>query len=224
MNHGYYPVALDVGGKRCLVVGGGTIATDKVEGLLLANARVTVVSPTVADEIERRAARGEVDLRLRPFETEDLDGIYLAYGATDDKNANARVAAEGRARGLLVNAVDDIPNCDFFAMAITRRRDLQVAVSTSGRSPALARWVREYLDCVLAPELGDLLDLLGDIRDELKARGPIPPYEDWHEAIADDVFQRLRDGDREGARRLLLQVLGPAAEAHRDLVAAGAGS
>lgn len=207
MAHSYYPVALDLVGKRCLVVGGGSIATDKVDGLLNSGAQIVVVSPQVTPRIRQLAEDERITLRLREYGPDDLDGVYLAYGATDDRATNARVSGDGRERGILVNAVDDIPYCDFFAMAITRRGDLQVAVSTNGHSPALARWVREYLDESLPTELGDLLAILAQVRREVKTEGPIPPYERWNEAISEEVLLRLRHGDRVGAREKILETL-----------------
>ena len=194
-----YPIALALDGKHCLVVGGGKIADEKLDALLLAGADVTVVSPQVRPRIAAFAADGRITLRQRPYEPGDLDGMFLAIAATDDRAANAAVATEARARGILVNAVDDIPFCDFFAVAIVRRGDLQVAISTNGRSPAFARWMRERLDADLPAEYGDLLAVLGDVRDTLKAAGPIPVYEHWQEAITDEVFADLRAGDREAA-------------------------
>jgi len=207
MSHSYYPVALDLKDKRCLVVGGGTIATDKVEGLLHAGAQILVVSPSVTPKIEDLAESGAITLHLRPYQPSDLTGIYLAYGATDDRETNAEVAAQARAAGILVNAVDDIPNCDFFAVSIVRRGDLQIAISTNGLSPAFARWMREYLDAWLPKEFGDLLTVLSEVRREVKAQGPIPPYEHWQAAITDEVLMRLRHDDRAGARDQILQAV-----------------
>lgn len=198
--HSYYPIALDLQGKRCLVVGGGSLATEKVEGLLLAGAAITVVSPEVTPTIAYLAEGGEISLRRHQYRPADLDGIYLAYGATEDRAANARVAADARAAGILVNAVDDIPNCDFFAVSIVRRGDLQIAISTNGRSPAFARWVREYLDAWLPKAFGGVLDALADVRQELRAQGTTPPYARWQAAIGDEVFTHLPRGVTEGAR------------------------
>jgi precorrin-2 dehydrogenase / sirohydrochlorin ferrochelatase len=207
MTHNYYPVALDLKDKPCLVAGGGDLATEKVEGLLHAGAQVVVVSPAVNETLADLAGSGRIVVLPRAFQPDDLDQIYLAYGADDDRNLNARVAAEARARGVIVNAVDDIPNCDFFAVSIVRRGDLQIAISTNGLSPAFARWMREYLDAQLPHELGDLLDVLADVRRQVKADGPVPPYEAWQAAIGDDVWLRLRHGDRDGARRRVLAAL-----------------
>jgi precorrin-2 dehydrogenase / sirohydrochlorin ferrochelatase len=194
-----YPIALVLDGKPCLVVGGGEIADGKLDALLLAGAVVTVVSPEVRPRIGALADEGQIALHLRPYRRSDLEGAYLAIAATDDRPLNARVVTEARAAGILTQAVDDIPYCDFFAVAIVRRGDLQLGISTNGRSPAFARWMRERLDSELPTEYGDLLAVLGDVRDTIKARGPIPTYEHWQAAITDEVFDALSTGDRETA-------------------------
>jgi precorrin-2 dehydrogenase/sirohydrochlorin ferrochelatase len=211
MSHIYYPIALDLSEKSVLVVGGGIIADGKLDALLAAGARITVVSPEVLPRIPVLAADRQLTLYLRPYQPGDLAGADVVIAATDDRAVNAAIAADARAAGILVNAVDDIPNCDFFAVALVRRGDLQVAISTNGRSPAFARWMREHLDATLPSEYGDLLSILGDVRDTLKARGPIPPYEDWQAAITDDLFATLRAGDRETAHTRLLTELSAAA-------------
>jgi precorrin-2 dehydrogenase/sirohydrochlorin ferrochelatase len=194
-----YPIALVLDGKPCLVVGGGEIADGKLDALLLAGALVTVVSPEVRPRIAALAAEGQITLQQRPYQTSDLDATYLVIAATDDRPLNARVVTEARAAGILTQAVDDIPYCDFFAVAIVRRGDLQLGISTNGRSPAFARWMRERLDTELPAEYGDLLAVLGDVRDSIKARGPIPAYEHWQEAITDDVLAALGAGDHKTA-------------------------
>ncbi len=119
---------------------------------------------------------------------------------TEDRALNAGVASAARTAGVLVNAVDDIPNCDFFAVSIVRRGYLQVAISTNGLSPAFARWMREYLDARIPEVFGELLEILAEVRSELRTRGPIPAYERWQSAITEEVLSRLRDGDRQGAK------------------------
>ena len=200
-----YPIALVLEGKPCLVAGGGEIADGKLDALLLAGAIVTVVSPEVRPRIAALAAEGRITLHQRPYRTSDLEGIYLAIAATDDRPLNARVVTEARAAGILTQAVDDIPYCDFFAVAIVRRGDLQLGISTNGRSPAFARWMRERLDSELPAEYGDLLAVLGDVRDTIKARGPIPTYEHWQAAITDEVVAALGTGDRETATALIYE-------------------
>ena len=221
MSHSYYPIALDLAGKRCLVVGGGLIADGKLDALLAAGAEITVVSPEVRPRIAAFAAEGRIALHRRPYQPSDVEGAFLVIAATDDQAANALVAADARAAGILVNAVDDIPNCDFFAVALVRRGDLQLAISTNGRSPAFARWMREQLDESIPTEYADLLAVLGDVRDTIKARGPIPEYEHWQTAIADEVASALGRDDREAAvARVLARLSGASAHPASPAVAA----
>lgn len=208
-----YPIALDLHDKPCLVVGGGHIADDKLDALLAAGARVTVVAPKVRPRIATLAASGRIALHRRAYEPGDVAGAFLVIAATDDRPANAAVATDGRAAGALVNAVDDIPFCDFFAVAIVRRGDLQLGISTNGRSPAFARWMRERLDADVPASYADLLAALGATRDALKARGPIPDYPHWQAAIAAEIANGL-DADPPAAisARLLDRLSTNAAE------------
>jgi precorrin-2 dehydrogenase / sirohydrochlorin ferrochelatase len=207
MTHSSYPIALDLFDKPCLVVGSGELAHEKTEGLLRVSARVTVVGGEPISSLRVLADAGVIDLRSRDYEVADLAGITLAYGASEDRELNARVAHDARAAGVLVNAVDDIPNCDFFAVSLVRRGDLQIAISTNGRSPAMARWVREYLDSWVPMELGGLLDVLADVRTEVRANGNAPAYDRWNAAISEEVLLRLRHGDEAGARSQVYETL-----------------
>lgn len=212
MARSYYPVALDLDGKGCLVVGGGEIADGKLDALLASGARVTVVSPSVRPRIAALADAGRITLHRRPYQPSDLTGAFMVIAATDDRAVNAVIANEGRAAGLLVNAVDDPPNCDFFAVAIVRRGDLQLSISTNGLSPAFARWMREQLDAALPREYGDLLKVLGEVRETLKARGPIPAYGHWQAAITEDVLECLQRGDIAEARARIYERVAGVAE------------
>jgi precorrin-2 dehydrogenase/sirohydrochlorin ferrochelatase len=198
-----YPVALILDGRRCLVVGGGAIADGKLDALLDSGALVTVVSPEARPRISALAAEGRLTLQQRPFQPADLDGAFLVIAATDDRAVNAAVARQARAAGILVNAVDDPPFCDFYAVSVVRRGNLHVAISTNGDSPAFARWMRERLDATLPAEYGDLLALLAEVRAELRASGPIPDYAIWQAAITDDLLARLASGNIATAREQL---------------------
>lgn len=223
MTHNYYPAALNLLQKKCLVVGGGEIAEGKLDALIAAGACVTVVSPEVRFRIAELAQSDLLALHRRVYAPEDLDGAYLVIAATDDRAVNARIATEARAAGIIVNAVDDPPNCDFFAVAVVRRGDLQVAISTNGRSPAFARWMRETLDESIPCEYGDLLGVLGEVRDAIRLRGPVPPYERWRAAISASVLDALRHGDGTAARDEIWEALSGQAE-HEATVAAGSGN
>lgn len=215
-----YPIALTLEGKRVLLVGGGEIADGKLDALLRAGAEIIVVSPEVRPRFTALAAEERITLHLREYQSSDLDGVWLAIAATDDRPLNARVVTEARAARILAQAVDDIPYCDFFAVAIVRRGDLQLGISTNGRSPAFARWMREQLDAQLPEEYGDLLDVLGEVRDTIKAAGPIPHYDHWQAAITDEVFSALRAGDRQAAAASIYERVsaGIPAPAHEEII------
>jgi uroporphyrin-III C-methyltransferase/precorrin-2 dehydrogenase/sirohydrochlorin ferrochelatase len=208
----YYPVGLDLADKDVLVVGGGTIAEGKIDQLLECGARITLVSPRATPRLVALAAQGAFRWVERAFEPGDVatDGqpAWIVIAASDDRAANAEVAAVARAAGRLVNAVDDVPNCDFIAMSVLRRGDLQIAISTGGGSPAMARWMREELEARLPEELGTLLDLLAEARSELKAEHRIPPYPTWRRAVTPDLLRDLADGKRDRARERLWRALG----------------
>ncbi|HMB84890.1 MAG TPA: bifunctional precorrin-2 dehydrogenase/sirohydrochlorin ferrochelatase, partial [Methylomirabilota bacterium] len=141
----YYPVCLEMAGRRCLVVGAGTVAERKVNGLLGAGARVTVVSPSATERLLDWARAGRIGMTLREYAADDLAGHSIVFAATDDGLVNAEVARDARAAGVLINAADDPAHCDFILPAVLTRGDLTVAVSTGGASPALARVVRDEL-------------------------------------------------------------------------------
>ncbi len=199
----YYPVCLDLHDRPCVVIGGGSVAARKVEGLLECGARVTVVAPALAPALETLLQQGRIAVRRRAYAHGDLEGAALAIAATDAREVNARVAAEARARGVWLNAADDPERCDFILPAVIRRGDLQIAISTGGRSPALARRVREDLERLLPAEYGELLPLLAEVRAELRAEGVDVPPERWQNAVDEYVLARLRAGDRAGARERL---------------------
>src|SRR5437868_1298678 len=141
-DHGvpYFPAFLDLVRRRVVVVGGGHVATTKIQALLPCQPwPLIVVAPAVSDSIETAANAGQLEWRARGFETADLESAELVFAATDDRQLNARVAEQARSKAIPVLAVDDVPNCDFIAPALVRRGDVTIAISTGGRSPAMAR-------------------------------------------------------------------------------------
>jgi len=159
-----FPIFLKLLDRPCLVVGAGTIAAPKIDSLLRAGARLTVVSPRANPEVEIRAQAAEFDWHQRVFTESDLDGIFLVVTATDVKAVNHAVAEAARARQILCNSVDDPPDCDFFYPSVVRRGDLQIAISTAGKSPALAQRLREEVDAMLPADAGEWLDSLHETR------------------------------------------------------------
>lgn len=163
-----YPInVVGLAHQRCLVVGGGTVALRKVEGLVAAGAQVTVVAPEADEGLLTLAASGVVHLEDRAYESRDLDGTFLVIAATDDRTVNHAVSAGAMSRGLLVNVVDDPDASNFIVPAVVRRGELTVAVSTGGASPALARRLREELEVRFGPEYEELVEILAALRPEI---------------------------------------------------------
>lgn len=210
----YYPILLDLRGRACVVIGGGTIATGKVEGLLEAGAVVTVIAPEVSPALAALAAEGRVRHLARAYQPGDLAGAFLAVGATDDRAANAAAWHEATERNLLFNAVDDVPHCNFIAPSILRQGDLTVAISTSGKAPALAVRLKEKLAPTLGPEYARFLELAGQVRAGLAAA--VPDFEArkavWYRLVDSGVVDQLRAGDEAGARATIAAITGVAVE------------
>ncbi len=151
-----YPIFLDLSGRRCVVVGGGEVANRKARKLLQARARVTVISPEIGAELESVA----LEVHRRPYREGDLEGAYLAFAATDSREVNAAVAREAEERGVPVNVVDRPSEGNFALPSTLRRGRLQVAVSTGGASPTLARRIRNELEEVFGPEWAGIVEEL----------------------------------------------------------------
>ena len=156
-----FPVFLDLAGSRVLLVGGGVVAKRKAEALMEAGADVVVGAPELEPELARAVAEGRLAHRPGPFHPGWLDGAWLVIAATDNPEVNAAVAREAEARRLWVNVVDDAPRCTFQVPARVERGPLQVAISSRGEAPMLARWLRERLETEWDPALGDLAEWLG---------------------------------------------------------------
>jgi precorrin-2 dehydrogenase/sirohydrochlorin ferrochelatase len=215
----YYPVNLDVRDRDCLVVGGGPVSERKVQTLLECGARITVVAQTATSGLKALASGGRVVLSLRRYQSSDLDGKFLVIGATDDEEVNKRISQDASSRSILCNIADRPEACTFVLPALVRRGDLLIAVSTSNRSPAVAKHVRQTLEREFGPEYAVLLDLMGAVRSKFMEEGKSP---EAHKGL----FQRLLDEGlllmiREGRIRevdiLLNWVLGKGYTWHRLL-------
>ena len=195
-----YPVNLVLDGRQCLVVGGGKIALRKVEGLLSCGARVRVVAPRITPELKLLT---EVMFDERPWRPDDLGGVWLVIAATDDPAVNRAVYQAGERAGIWVTGAAAPANCSFTLPSVVRRGDLQIAVSTGGRSPALASWLRRRLEGEIGPEYETLLDILATERDGLKAAGVSTEGLDWRSALDSDMLDLIRTGDLAHARERL---------------------
>lgn len=215
----YYPVHLDIDNRPCLVVGGGEVGRRKALGLLDCGARVTVVSPKVTERLMALAEEGRVRLHLRPYRTEDLEGMFLVMGATDDEALNRRIHADAEARKVLCNIADRPAVCNFILPSVIRRGELIVTVSTSGRSPAFAKHLRKRLEDQFGDAYGPFLTLMGNIRKRLLAEAHAPEtHKPLFEAmIAEGLLELVEKGDIPGIDALLRRTLGPG-YSHGDLM------
>jgi precorrin-2 dehydrogenase/sirohydrochlorin ferrochelatase len=162
-----FPIFLKLEGRRVLVVGAGPIAEGKIRGLLDSRASVHVVAPDATQLIRYWTAAGAISWRVATFEPGDLDGIFIVIAATSSHELNTLIYREANLRGVLCNAVDDPDNCDFYYPAVVDRGDLQIAISTNGRSPALAQRLRQELEEQFGPEYETWVRELGEARDHL---------------------------------------------------------
>lgn len=203
----YYPIFLDLRGKRCLVVGGGKVAQRKVESLLDAGAEVLVVAPEMVD-----MPAGAI-LKPRGFEPADVDDVWLVIAATNNRAVNTAVADAAAARHLWVNVVDVPEECTAIMPALVRRGALCIAVSTGGASPTFARKLKERLEAEFGPEYGELLAMLADLRRAWEPRFKAANIPDavrkrsWDTVLDLPLLERLRNGDRDGAEQEAAAVL-----------------
>ncbi len=203
----YYPVFLDLRGKRCVIIGGGEVAERKVHLLKECGARVTFVSPEVTPAIQGMAEGGEVEWIRRLYQPGDLKGAFLAIAATDDNKVNRTVAREAEEQNVVLNVVDVPHLCTFIAPSIVRRGGAMVAISTAGRSPALARKLREELPRAEALRWADLADVLSEVRLDLKKQGIQVHPDHWQKCIDEELLALVHRGrEQEAKERLLLQL------------------
>jgi precorrin-2 dehydrogenase/sirohydrochlorin ferrochelatase len=204
---GYYPLMLHLNGRSCLVVGGGKVAARKVEGLLQAGALVTVISPTLCSALH--AHIDSITFRQQLYTSELLGELrpLLVFAATDDAAVNARIVADARAQNMLVNGADD--EGDFMNMAVVRRGNITIGISTGGASPALAAHLRERLEAVIGEEYAVLAQWLGEARAQIRERIASQSQRAalWQAVIDSDVLDQLRNGNIEAARMIFEKIV-----------------
>src|SRR5918999_1812316 len=203
----FYIACLRLEGRRCVVVGGGDVGLEKVEGLLACGGAVTLVAPDAVAELREYADEGSIDWQRREFRDDDLDGRFLAIAATDQTEVNIAVYEGAERRAMLVNVVDVPPLCNFILPAIVRSGPLAIAISTTGSSPALAKRIRNEI----ADEYGEVYARLAVLLNEARggAESTLPTYQDrkaFFEGIVNgspDPVELLRRGDEAGVRALI---------------------
>jgi len=190
-----FPIFLKLKGRRCVVVGAGEIAAGKIAGLRRAGAQIVVISPQAIESIQAQASAGKLTWHAREFSSSDVEGALLVVAATNSGKTNEAVFRACAERGVLCNAVDDPEHCDFFHPSVVRRGPLQIAISTGGRSPSLARRLRQELEQQFGPEYEQWLHRLGKMRSEILQK-KLPPAE-RHKALEElctrEAYERFRE-------------------------------
>jgi len=214
----YYPIFLNLQGKKCVVVGGGTVALRKVITLLDCGADITVISPKPHAEMSKLFKNKAIQLIRRSYEPGDLGGATLSIAATHVKKINRKVAEEAKKKGILVNVVDDSEPSDFIIPSSFRRGDLSVAVSTSGRSPAFAKKIRAKLEKNIGIEYAYLLSLVAEIRSKIKKKGLRVSAKTWQESLdLDSLILFLKAGRRKEAKATLFGKLKPTKKLSKNM-------
>lgn len=210
----YYSVALDLRHRRCVVVGGGAVAERKVKSLLECQAEVVVIAKGATRRLRDLETASELQLVEREYRSGDLAGSFLAMGATDDPQVNEAVFQEAQERGILVNIADDPQHCNFIVPATLRRGDLSIAITTGGKSPALARQLRLELEELYPQEFAQHLEDLAGYRRLLRERLPDPARREaaWREIMAGGLLDLLRQERTQAARELVQKALGRAGD------------
>jgi siroheme synthase-like protein len=202
-----FPANFIVAGRRCVVVGAGRIAARKIDGLLGAGADVLVIAPEAVDRIRDWAAAGTLAWEARPFVPEDLDTAWLAVTATGSPEVDRAVFEAGEARRVWTNSADDRANCSFTLMSVVRQGDLVVTIGTNGRSPALATFLKDHVATEMGPEYEQLLELLSEEREAIRATGRSSEDADWRRALDSGILDLIRAGREAEARELLRSCL-----------------
>ena len=226
-NYPYYPIYLDIEERNVVIIGGGNVCARKAETMRKYGARVTIVSPEFTDEIEQWGREGSVTLDRRPYEESVLEGASIVIASTDDACVNGRIARDCRRRKIPVNVVDVTHLCEFIVPAIVERGSIQIAVSTGGKSPALARTLKEDLQKFVGPEYDEINIALGTLRKGAKETLPtdVDRKKFFDAIIAAGVLDMLRSGERHRAYETIAAACEkagvPVSESVREVLSAG---
>jgi precorrin-2 dehydrogenase/sirohydrochlorin ferrochelatase len=206
----YYPVNLDVQNKGCLVVGGGAVGERKVKTLLECGARVTVIAPLVTEYLHGLASEDRIRLEVRAYQPSDADGQFLVIGATGDEEVNRQISEDASGRGMLCNIADCPKACTFVLPAIVSQGDLVIAISTSNKSPAVAKRIRQALEKEFGPEYATLLKVMGAIRERLlaEAKSPESHKQQFERLLDEGLLEMIREERTQKVSALLQDALG----------------
>lgn len=209
-NHPYYPLLLDLEGRGAVIVGGGEVAARKAASLVTHGANVVVVAPEGSAELQVLVDASKVEWRRKRFEPADVADAAIVFAATDDETVNSAVAAAARARHVPVNVADAPLRGDFIVPAVIESGSIQIAISTGGRSPALARRLRQQIEALLGDSWAELATILGLLREPAIAASTLPSDADrrrFFEAVLDgEILELLRAGRRADAYRSIVHL------------------
>ncbi|MGZ5331859.1 MAG: precorrin-2 dehydrogenase/sirohydrochlorin ferrochelatase family protein [Solirubrobacterales bacterium] len=217
-----YIACLRLSGRRCVVVGGGEIGLEKVEGLLACSGEVTLIAPEANAELRDLADEGSIRWERRAYEPADIEGTFIVIAATDDTDVNIGIYEDAERRAMLVNVVDVPPLCNFILPAIVRQGSMAIAISTQGASPALAKRMKREISEQFGPAYAELAVILNEVRGW--AKGTLPTYNDRR-----DFFEEIVNGDpdpveliREGRTGEVRELIEAAKERHAEALGASA--
>jgi len=206
----YYPLFLDITDRRCVVVGGGEVAERKAGRLLDFGASVAVVGMTLTPCLETMKKEGRIDHIAADYDKAVIDDAFLVIGATDSDEVNAEISHDARAKGILVNIVDDPDKCDFVLPSLLRQGDLLIAISTGGKSPALAKKLREDMEQLFGTEYGTLLEVMGQLREKLvvKGRSSDENRRLFESVVHSDILKHIKDKSWDKVRKTIYDITG----------------
>jgi precorrin-2 dehydrogenase / sirohydrochlorin ferrochelatase len=207
----YYPVFWDIKDKKCVIVGGGEVAARKAERLLDCGAEVFVISPKLSPELAALKEKNTISHIAAKYKRDLIDGAALIIGATDDEKINAQISLDARSKGIPVNIVDDPKRCDFILPSLMQRGDLAIAIGTGGKSPALARHLREELEAKYGKEYEIFLNILGNLRVKMvKIEGV---GKDWFESmLAAGMLDSIKNKDIKKVKEIVQKITGEEVE------------
>lgn len=206
----FYPVYLGIKKRKCVVIGGGDVAARKVENFLDCGAEVTLVARRISPALETLKKEGRIRHVPDDYQTEYIQDAFLVVGATDSQGVNERIYRDAGNMGILVNIVDDPERCDFIVPSVFRRGDLAVAISTGGKSPALARRLREDLEKRYGTDVEILLDIMGELRERVIARGESPDTNKriFESVLDSDILSYIRERKWDKVKRTVRELSG----------------
>jgi precorrin-2 dehydrogenase / sirohydrochlorin ferrochelatase len=206
----YYPLFLDITDRRCIVVGGGDVAERKVARLLDFGASVVVVGKTLTPGLDSLKKRGRINHVAGEYDKALIDAAFLVIGATDRDDVNADISRDAKEKGILVNIVDDPDKCDFVLPSLLAQGDLLIAISTGGKSPALAKKLRKEMEPLFGTEYQTLLEVMGQLREKLvvKGRSSGENRRMFETVVHSDILTHIKDKSWDKVRKIIYDITG----------------